>query len=45
MDIDATKRVQLWICSEPTGLVVLQWFAVALTIAQRKMVRRPGKQE
>ena len=43
--VDATKHVQLWISSEPTGLGVLQWLAVDLTIAQREMVRRPGKEE
>ena len=32
------------ILSEPTGLVVLQWFnRDALTIAPREMLRRPGK--
>ena len=33
--VDATKHVELPICSESTGLVVLQWFnRFALTIAQ-----------
>ena len=33
--VDATKHVQLPICSESTGLVVLQWFnRFALTIVQ-----------
>jgi len=44
--VDAAKHVQLSISSEPTGLVVLQLFdRVALTIAQREMLRRPGKQD
>ena len=44
--VDAAKHVQLSISSEPTGLVVLQLFdRVALTIAQREMLRKPGKQD
>ena len=43
---DATKHVQLSISSEPTGLVLVQWFdLVALIIAQREMLRRLEKQE
>ena len=41
--VDATKHVQLPISSEPTGLVVLQWFNhVVLTIAQLELICRPG---
>ena len=41
--VNATKHVQLPISSEPTGLVVLQWFNhVVLTIAQLELIWRPG---
>ena len=42
--VDATKHVQLPISSEPTGLVVLQWFNhVEHTTAQLELLGRPGR--